>query len=289
MLFAHGNFWGRTVSAISSSDDKDSYGGFGPLLPGISKVAYNDLPALEAALAANPNIVAFMVEPVQGEAGVVVPAEGYMKGAAALCKRFNVLLVADEVQTGLARCGRMLACDYEDVKPDILILGKALSGGMMPVSAVLARDEIMLTIKPGQHGSTYGGNPLACVVAQEALQIIQDEGLAQNSFERGEQLRGGMLQLAKEFPSVIESVRGKGLLDAMVIRDGAVGKNGSPLSAWDICMGFKDAQKLHGASKGLLAKPTRRRVIRFAPPLVITEPQVGECLEIMRKTFAALV
>jgi len=288
VLFAHGNFWGRTVSAISSSDDPDSYTGFGPLLPGIRKVAYDSLPALEAALAADPNIVAFMVEPIQGEAGVVVPQAGYLAGVSALCKKYNVLMIADEVQTGLGRTGRMLACDYEGVKPDILVLGKALSGGMMPVSAVLARDEIMLTIKPGQHGSTYGGNPLACAVAREALQILLDERLAENAFERGTELRAGLEQLRSAFPSVITGVRGKGLLDAVVMSPEARGRDGAPLPAWDVCLGFKEAAQRFGTRRGLLAKPTQKHVIRFAPPLVITKTQLAECLDIMAATFKGM-
>jgi ornithine--oxo-acid transaminase len=296
VLFAHGNFWGRTVSAISSSDDPDSFGGFGPLLPGIDKVKYNDLGALEAAFKANPNIVAFMVEPIQGEAGVVVPDEGYLRGVKSLCERYNVLMIADEVQTGLARTGKMLACDYESVKPDILVLGKALSGGMMPVSAVLARDEIMLNIKPGQHGSTYGGNPLACAVARESLQIIKDEGLEQNAYERGVELRKGLEELRKEFPSTIVKTRGKGLLNAIVMNPsakankaaGAMEDGSDNLSAWDICMGMKDAKKKFGAKAGLLAKPTQKHVIRLAPPLVMTKGQLEDCLEIMAKVFRGM-
>jgi ornithine--oxo-acid transaminase len=287
MLFANGNFWGRTVSAISSSDDPDSYGGFGPLLPGIKKVKYNDLEALRRTLEANPNIVGFMVEPIQGEAGVVVPDDGYLKGAAALCKKHNVLLVADEVQTGLARTGTMLACDHEGVKPDILVLGKALSGGMLPVSAVLARDEIMLTIKPGQHGSTYGGNPLACAVAIESLKILKDENLEANSYDRGKELRAALNSMTKDFPSIVHSTRGRGLLDAIVIKPDACGRSGKHITAWEVCLGFKDAKK-HGARMGLLAKPTQQTVIRLAPPLVITKDQLQECVEIMHKTFNAL-
>lgn len=288
MVFAHGNFWGRSVAAISSSDDPDSYGGYGPLLPGVRKVAYDDLAALERVLASDPNIVGFMVEPIQGEAGVIVPRDGYLAGVAALCKKYNVLMVADEVQTGLARTGRMLACDYEGVKPDILVLGKALSGGMMPVSAVLARDEIMLTIKPGQHGSTYGGNPLACAVAMEALQILREERLAENAFQRGEELRAALAQLVAEHSTILSGTRGKGLLNALVVRPDARTAAGAPLSAWDICMGFKDAPALFGQRRGLLAKPTQKHVIRFAPPLVMTAAQLSECIDIMYATVKGL-
>lgn len=295
VLFAHGNFWGRTVSAISSSDDPDSFTGFGPLLPGIGKVPYNDLAALEAAFKANPNVVAFMVEPIQGEAGVVVPSEGYLKGVKALCEKYRVLMIADEVQTGLARTGKMLACDYEGVKPDILVLGKALSGGMMPVSAVLARDEIMLNLKPGQHGSTYGGNPLACAVAREALQIIKDEGLEQNAYDRGIELRKGLEELRQLYPSTIVKTRGKGLLNAIVMNPSAKAAKGTKtedgsenLTAWDICMGMKDAESRFGAKAGLLAKPTQKHVIRLAPPLVMTKTQLEDCLDIMSKVFKGM-
>ena len=287
MLFAHGNFWGRTMSAVSASDDPDSYGGYGPLLPGLRKVPYADVGALEAALAADPNIVAFEVEPIQGEAGVVVPPDGYLAAVAAACKRHNVLFIADEVQTGIARTGRMLACDHEGVKPDILVLGKALSGGLMPVSAVLARDEIMLTIKPGQHGSTFGGNPLACAVATEALQIVEEEKLADNAAARGVELRAGLAALATEFPSVLEGTRGKGLLNAILVRPDATDAAGRHLRAWDLCMGFKDAAA-YGMRAGLLAKPTHDHIIRLAPPLVITSKQVTECLDIMRTVIKAL-
>lgn len=280
VLFAHGNFWGRSVAAISSSDDPDSFTGFGPLLSGFDKVKYADLPALEAKLSGNPNIVAFMVEPIQGEAGVVVPPPGYLAGVAALCKKYNVLFIADEVQTGLCRTGRMLACDHEDVKPDVLVLGKALSGGFLPVSAVLTSNEVMLTIKPGQHGSTYGGNPLACAVATEALRILVDERLAENAQAQGERLRTHLRALITDFPDVVQLVRGKGLLDAIVINPDACSDAGEAFSAWDLCIGFRDAPK-YGARVGLLAKPTQKNVIRFAPPLVMTTAEVDECAEII--------
>lgn len=269
MVFAKGNFWGRTLAAISASNDPSSTTGFGPFLPGYELVDYNDLAALEKAIK-DPNTAAFMVEPIQGEAGVVIPDEGYLKGVRELCSKYNVLFIADEVQTGLARTGKMLACDHEKVKPDILILGKALSGGLMPVSAVLANNEVMLTIKPGEHGSTYGGNPLACAVAMEALQILKDEKLAENSERLGIIFREEMNKLKNE-NDVISLVRGKGLFNAIVIKE----KNGK--TAWDVCLKF--------AEHGLLAKPTHGDIIRFAPPLVITEEQLMECIVIIRKVI----
>lgn len=269
IVFAKGNFWGRTLAAISSSDDPSSYAGFGPFMPGYESVNYNDLTALENAIK-DPNTAAFMVEPIQGEAGVIVPTEGYLKGVRALCDKYNVLFIADEVQTGLARTGKMLACDHEGVKPDILILGKALSGGTMPVSAVLASNEIMLTIKPGEHGSTYGGNPLACAVAMEALKVLKDENLIENSEKLGILFRNEMNRLKNEC-DIITEVRGKGLFNAIVIKE----KNGK--TAWDVCLQF--------AEHGLLAKPTHGDIIRFAPPLVITEKQLMECVTIIRQVI----
>lgn len=270
VLFADGNFWGRTLAAVSSSNDPSSYKGFGPYMPGFSTIPYNNLEALEKELAADKNIAAFMVEPIQGEAGVVVPDEGYLSGVRALCSKYNVLFIADEIQTGIARTGKMLACDHEEVKPDILILGKALSGGFMPVSAILANDEIMLTIKPGEHGSTYGGNPLACKVAMAAMGVVLDEKLAENSAIMGEMLRAGLRSIQHER---IETVRGKGLLNAIVIKENT-GK-----SAWDICIELKN--------HGLLAKPTHGNIIRFAPPLVINEQQMQECIGIIRKVIVS--
>lgn len=269
LVFAEGNFWGRTLAAISSSSDPSSYTGFGPYMPGYELVPYNNLAALEKAIA-DPNTAAFMVEPIQGEAGVNVPDDGYLKGVRELCTRYNVLLIADEVQTGLCRTGKLLACDHEHVKPDILVLGKALSGGVLPVSAVLASNEVMLTIHPGEHGSTYGGNPLACAVAMEALKVLKDENLASNAERMGILLRNGLNTLANE-TDCITKVRGKGLLNAIIIKE----KNGK--TAWDVCIAL--------AEHGLLAKPTHGDIIRFAPPLTINETQLNECLSIIREVI----
>ena len=270
ILFAEGNFHGRTLGVISGSTDPDSRRGFGPFLPGYEVIPYNDVAALEAAVQ-HPHVAGFLVEPIQGEAGVNVPDEGYLRQIREICSRHNVLLIGDEVQTGLCRTGRMLACDHEDVRPDILILGKALSGGALPVSAVLADDEIMLTLKPGEHGSTYGGNPLACRVAMEALQVLKDENLAQNAERLGEIFRAELRALMAE-TEMISLVRGKGLLNAVVIRPLADGR-----TAWDLCLALKDA--------GLLCKPTHGDIIRFAPPLVMDEAQLKDCLKIIRETI----
>jgi ornithine--oxo-acid transaminase len=269
VIFAEGNFWGRTLAAISSSSDPSSYKGFGPYMPGYITVPYNDLAALEKAMQ-DKNVAAFMVEPIQGEAGVVVPHDGYLKGVRELCDKYKVLFIADEVQTGLCRTGKMLACDHENVKPDILVLAKALSGGILPVSAVLASNEIMLTIKPGEHGSTYGGNPLACAVAMEALSILRDEKLAENSEEMGKLLRAELNKI-KDQTDVITAVRGRGLLNAIVIKE----KNGK--TAWDVCLQL--------AENGLLAKPTHGDIIRFAPPLIINKEQIMACVEIIKKVI----
>ena len=269
IVFAKGNFWGRTLAAISSSNDPSSYKGFGPYMPGYELVDYNDLTALENAIK-DPNTAAFMVEPIQGEAGVIVPTEGYLKGVRNLCTKYNVLFIADEVQTGLARTGKMLACDHEAVKPDILVLGKALSGGILPVSAVLASNEIMLTIKPGEHGSTYGGNPLACAVAMEALKVLKDEKLAENAEALGVIFREEMVKLQNS-TDIVTAVRGKGLFNAIVIKE----KNGK--TAWDVCLKF--------AEEGLLAKPTHGDTIRFAPPLVITKDQLLEGIDIIKNVI----
>ena len=274
VLFVEGNFWGRTMAAISSSSDPSSYAGFGPYMPGFKLIPYNDLNRLEEEFKANPNIAAFMFEPIQGEAGVVVPDEGYLSGVRALCTKYNVLMIADEVQTGLCRTGKMLACDHENVKPDILILGKALSGGLLPVSAVLANDEIMLTIKPGEHGSTYGGNPLACAVATAALEVLKEENLAENAQKMGEIFRARMEDLMKR-SSLVSLVRGRGLLNAIVIKPFGDGK-----TAWDVCLLLKD--------NGLLAKQTHGDIIRFAPPLVINEEQMHEACDIIEKTILGL-
>jgi ornithine--oxo-acid transaminase len=267
IIFAEGNFWGRTMAAISSSTDPSSYNKFGPFMPGFEVVPYNNLQKLEKAFE-DKNVAAFMVEPIQGEAGVLVPDYGYLKGVKELCEKYNVLLIADEVQTGLARTGKMLACDHEGVRPDILILGKALSGGVLPVAAVLCDDEIMLNIKPGEHGSTYGGNPLACVVAIEALKVLKDENLADKADKLGELFREKLRAIQSDRVTL---VRGKGLLNAMIIKE----KDG--ISAWDVCL------KL--AENGLLAKPTHGDIIRFAPPLVITKEQILDCASIIKKTI----
>lgn len=271
IIFAEGNFWGRTIAAVSSSDDEDSFGGFGPFVPGFHNIPYNDLEALERELQ-DPNVAAFMVEPIQGEAGVVVPDERYLTSVSELCKKYNVLLIADEVQTGIGRTGKLLACDYEGVKPDILILGKALSGGVMPVSAVLSSDEIMLTLKPGQHGSTFGGNPLGCKVAMAALEVIRDEKLTENAFKLGAIFRQGLKDMNLE---VMTTIRGKGLLNGVVIEP----FNGH--TAYDVCLKLKE--------KGLLAKQTHDHIIRFAPPLTINEGELSEALGIIESTFKEMM
>ncbi len=269
ILFAKGNFWGRTLAAISSSDDPLSYKDFGPYMPGYDLIPYNDLDALELELK-DPNVCAFMVEPIQGEAGVVVPHEGYLAGVRALCTKYNVLFIADEVQTGIARTGKLLATDYEDARPDLLVLGKALSGGVFPVSAVLADDDVMMCLKPGEHGSTFGGNPIACAVAQAALEVVLDEKLADNAFRLGQRFREAMQSLV-DSTDLVTAVRGKGLLNAIVIND-----TPDSSTAWDLCVALKD--------NGLLAKPTHGNIIRFAPPLVMTENQLELCLEIIANT-----
>ena len=270
IIFAKGNFWGRTLAAISSSDDPVSYEGFGPYMPGYDLIPYNDLTALENELK-DSNVAAFMVEPIQGEAGVVVPDEGYLSGVRKLCDKYNVLFIADEVQTGIARTGKMLATDYEDAKPDILILGKALSGGVFPVSAVLANNDVMLCIQPGEHGSTFGGNPLACAVAKAALEVVVNEKLAQNAYDLGVHFRKRMNEFIQQ-SELISLVRGKGLLNAIVIND-----TEESSTAWDLCVKMKD--------NGLLAKPTHGNIIRFAPPLTINKQQLDECIDIIIRTI----
>jgi len=267
IIVCEGNFHGRTITVISMSTDPDSYGGFGPYTPGFIKIPYNDLDALADALK-DPNVSGFLVEPIQGEAGVFVPDEGYLTKAYQLCKEKNVLFIADEVQTGIARTGKLLACDHENVRPDILILGKALSGGVYPVSAVLADNDIMLCIKPGEHGSTFGGNPVAARVAIEALQVVKDENLADKAEKMGQIFREEMRAIKSD---MIALVRGKGLLNAVIIRP----KNGK--EAWDVCVKMKE--------NGVLAKPTHGDIIRFAPPLVITETQLREAIERIRKSI----
>lgn len=267
IIVCDNNFHGRTITIVTLSNDPSSYAGFGPFTPGFVRIPYDDIPALEEALK-DPNVAGFLLEPIQGEAGVYVPHEGYLKKAYDLCKAHNVLFMADEVQTGIARTGRMLACDHEGVRPDVLILGKAISGGLMPVSCVLADDEIMLTIKPGEHGSTYGGNPIAAKVSMAALQVIKDEKLEENAERLGKIFRERMKAIKSD---MVELVRGKGLLNAVVITP----KNGK--TAWDVCLKLRD--------NGLLAKPTHEHIIRFAPPLVINEEQLIEAIGIIEKTL----
>ena len=267
IIVCDNNFHGRTITIVTLSNDPSSYAGFGPFTPGFVRIPYDDIPALEEALK-DPNVAGFLLEPIQGEAGVYVPHEGYLKKAYDLCKAHNVLFMADEVQTGIARTGRMLACDHEGVRPDVLILGKAISGGLMPVSCVLADDEIMLTIKPGEHGSTYGGNPIAAKVSMAALQVIKDEKLEENAERLGKIFRERMKAIKSD---MVELVRGKGLLNAVVITP----KNGK--TAWDVCLKLRD--------NGLLAKPTHEHIIRFAPPLVINEEQLLEAIGIIEKTL----
>ncbi len=269
LVFAEGNFHGRTIAIVSASCDPDAYHNYGPFLPGIEKIAYNDPSALEALLAEKGDkVAAFIVEPIQGEAGVFVPDDGYLKKCYDICKKHNVLFVADEVQTGIARTGRLLACDWEDVHPDILILGKAISGGVLPVSAVLSSKEIMLCIKPGEHGSTFGGFPLACAVATAALTVIKDENMVERAEKLGKVFRA---EVEKIHSPLIKQVRGKGLLNAVIIEP----HNGK--EAWDVCVKMKE--------NGLLAKPTHQHIIRFAPPLVITEEELLKCVAIFKKSL----
>ena len=273
IVVAEHNFHGRTTGIISFSTDGDSTGGFGPFMPGYRVVPYNDIEALEEALR-DPHVCGFLIEPIQGEAGVMVPAVGYLAQAAALCKAHNVLLITDEIQTGLGRTGKLLACDHEATRGDILILGKALSGGVLPVSAVLADDEIMLTIQPGQHGSTFGGNPLACAVMRAALDVLVDEKLADNAARLGEIFRERMRQVQAKRPEVVDLVRGKGLLNAVIIVPATDGR-----TAWDVCVTLME--------RGVLAKPTHGDIIRFAPPLVITEEQLHAACDVIEEVILA--
>lgn len=271
IIVCENNFHGRTTTIISFSNDEEARRNFGPYTPGFIKIAYDDTEALEKALEENDNVAGFLVEPIQGEAGVYVPSEGYLRRAKELCEKHNVLFIADEVQTGIARTGKLLAVDHEEVKPDILILGKAISGGVYPVSAVLANDNVMNVIKPGQHGSTFGGNPLACAVAAAALEVIRDEKLAENA----EKLGGLFRRLLDDYirtSGIVKLVRGKGLLNAIVIND-----TPDSSTAWDICVALKE--------NGLLAKPTHGNIIRFAPPLVMNEEQIRDCVEIITTTL----
>jgi ornithine--oxo-acid transaminase len=271
IVCCEGNFHGRTLMAISLSTDPESYARFGPLATGVLRIPYNDASALEELLKKEKNVAGFLVEPVQGEAGVVVPDEGYLKQCAEICKKYNVLFIADEIQCGLGRTGKRLCCDHENVKPDVLILGKALSGGLYPISAVLADDEIMLTIRPGQHGSTYGGNPIAAKVGITALTVLREERMSENSEKLGKLMLGELHKIKQERPDLVTTVRGKGLFAAMVIRERE--KKG----AWEVSLKLME--------HGLLAKPTRGDTIRFAPPLVITEEQLRECIAVIRKVI----
>jgi len=271
IVFVEGNFHGRTLAAISASTDESSTDGFGPFLPGYEIIPYNDLTALEKSFQ-DKNIAAFLFEPIQGEAGVVVPDEGYLKGVRELCSKYNVLMVADEIQTGLCRTGKMLACDHENIKPDLLMLGKALSGGVLPISAVLANDEVMLCIHPGEHGSTFGGNPLACAVAIASLNVLLDEKLADNAEKMGQLFRARMQNIKSP---LITTVRGKGLLNAVVIKP-----FGDNKTAYDVCLALKE--------NGILAKQTHTHIIRFAPTLVINEQQINEACDIIEKTILSL-
>ena len=270
-MVCDGNFHGRTISIISFSEDPDSFKGFGPYTPGFERIPYNDVEALRIALQ-DPNVCAFMVEPIQGEAGVFVPADGYLAACKEACREKNVLFIADEVQTGIARTGKMLASDHEGIRPDMVILGKALSGGVLPVSAVLCDDEVMMCIKPGEHGSTFGGNPLACKVAIAALNVVKDENLAENAQRLGIIFRERLAAFAEQNDLVL-SVRGKGLLNAVLIND-----TEDSSTAWDICIKLRD--------NGLLAKPTHGNIIRFAPPLVITGKELNECVDIITNTIS---
>jgi ornithine--oxo-acid transaminase len=267
IVVCNGNFHGRTISIISMSSDPDAYNEYGPYTPGFVNIPYNDVEAMEKALS-DPDVAAFLAEPIQAEAGVFVPDEGYLLAARELCDQYNVLFIADEIQTGIARTGKMLACDHEGVKPDILILGKALSGGMYPVSCVLTNNEIMLTIKPGEHGSTFGGNPIAAAVSLEALKVVKDEKLAENAEKMGRIFRH---EMASYSSPLIEEVRGKGLLNAITIKP----RNGK--EAWDVCLVMKEY--------GLIAKPTHGHIIRFTPPLIITEEQMMDAIERIKKAF----
>lgn len=269
ILFAENNFWGRTLAAVSSSTDPKSYTHFGPFTPGFQIIPYNDVEALERELQ-DPHVAGVMLEPIQGEAGVIVPDEGYLKKVSELCRKHRVLFIADEVQTGIARTGKLLACDHENVRPDILILGKALGGGVLPVSAVLCDNEIMNTLHPGEHGSTFGGNPLACAVAMASLEVVKDEKLADNAEKMGQIFRDRLRNINSPY---IEMVRGKGLLNAAVIQPYGNGK-----TAYNICLRMMD--------NGLLAKQTHDHIIRFAPPLTITEDQVHQCCDIIEKSIA---
>jgi ornithine--oxo-acid transaminase len=278
VLFARNNFWGRTLAAVSSSTDSSSYGGFGPFMPGFDIVDYDDPAALERAILRHgpERVAAYMVEPIQGEAGVVVPQAGYMRKVSEICKKYNVLLIADEVQTGLGRTGKLTCCDWDGVKPDLMIFGKALSGGVLPVSCVLGREDVVLSIQRGQHGSTFGGNPLACAVAQASVRVIVEEDLPGRAERAGKIFRDAFSKSVTE-DGIVAGVRGRGLLNAVIIRPGHHKETGKALSAWDVCLKLAD--------KGILAKPTRRDIIRFAPPLVISDEILQECIHTIQQTL----
>ena len=290
VLFPAGNFGGRTTGAISASTDPDSFAGFGPLLPGLAHVPFGDAGAVERALAADPRIVAFFLEPVQGEAGVIIPPPGYLAAVAAACRRHGALLIADEVQTGMGRCGALAASWGEGaadataagaVRPDVLVLGKALSGGLFPVSAVLADDDVMLRIKPGEHGSTFAGSPLAAAVAAAALRVVVDEGLCAAAVARGAQLRAGLAAAVRAHPRLLARVRGVGLMTALDVQPHAADARGAPVSARDLCLALGDAPRRFGADVGLLAKPTHGNIIRLTPPLVISAAEVDAALAVI--------
>jgi ornithine--oxo-acid transaminase len=297
VLFPTGNFGGRSTGAISASTDPDSFAGFGPLLPGIAHVPFGDAGAVERALAADPNICAFFLEPVQGEAGVVLPPPGYLARVAAACRAAGVLLIADEVQTGMGRCGALAASwgegakgpgDAGAVRPDILVLGKALSGGLFPISAVLADDAIMLLIKPGEHGSTFAGSPLAAAVGAESLRVVVEEGLCANAVERGAQLRAGLERAVAAHPSLLARSRGVGLMSALDVRPDAADARGRTVSARDICLALGDAPERFGARVGVLAKPTHGHTIRLTPPLTIKKREVKQALDVLELVLARL-
>jgi len=289
VLFPEGNFGGRTLGAISASTDPASYAGFGPLLPGIRHVPFGDASAVEAALAADPNIIAFFAEPIQGEAGIVIPPPDYFPRVKAACERAGALLVADEVQTGLGRTGALLASHTTGTRPDIVVLGKALGGGVLPVSAILASHAIMLSIRPGEHGSTFGGNPLANAVAEASLRVVVEEDLSRNARERGVEVRAALSALCGRYPKVLKESRGIGLMNACELHADACDETGAHISARDVCVGLGEAKERFSLPLGLLAKPTHEHTIRLTPPLVITQEEVGLAMDILGEVLERLV